>query len=96
MNTIRALASALLLTISAAALAAPAPVLIQPDAGHGSERTINLQTSEGAACSTPVVGNCGSCAISCPTGKAATCKPGVAVNVQPGASCVTPPECKCQ
>ncbi|GAC1627468.1 MAG: hypothetical protein NVS9B10_16490 [Nevskia sp.] len=97
MNTIRLLASTLLLALSAAAFAAPTPVLIQPEAGHGGgDRTINLQTSEGASCNTPVVGNCGSCAVSCPSGKAASCKPGIAVGPQAGASCVTSPECKCQ
>ena len=98
MNSIRVFASTLLLSLSATAFAAPStPVLIQPEAGHtGSDRTINLQTSEGASCNTPVVGNCGSCAVSCPTGKSASCKPGIAVGPQASASCVTSPECKCQ
>jgi len=96
MNTFRTFTSALLLALSASAIAGPTPVVIQPDSTRGGDHTINLQTSEGASCNTPVVGNCGSCAVSCPTGKAASCKPGIAIGPQGNASCVTSPECKCQ
>lgn len=95
MSSFRALAAVVLLSLSAASLAGPTPVLVQPQASPGSEQTIRVQTSEGASCTTPVVGNCGSCAVSCPSGKAAMCKPGIAVGPQASASCVTPPECKC-
>lgn len=95
MTALRALAAVLLLSLSAASQAGPTPVIVQPDAGRSSDQTIRLQTSEGASCTTPVVGNCGSCAVSCPSGKAAMCKPGIAVGPQASASCVTPPECKC-
>jgi hypothetical protein len=88
---------ALLLGCSVAAFAQQQhnPVLITtPQAGADSN--INLQTNTGSACAAPSVGNCGSCAVTCPTGHAAMCKPGLAVNNQSGASCLNPPECKCQ
>ena len=97
MNVIHrfALLTALIAPLCVAA-AQSAPIIVHSDAGKGSESTINLQSSQGAACASPVVGNCGSCSVSCPTGKAASCKPGIAVGAQAGASCVTSPECKCQ
>lgn len=59
--------------------------------------SIQLQTNTGASCSAPAVGNCGSCAISCPTGQAAMCKPGLAVGKgAAGDSCLQTPECSCR
>ena len=93
----RCVVPVLLLGLSAAAVAQQhAPVVIAAPTVQGSDSNINLQTNTGSACSSPSVGNCGSCAVSCPTGHAAMCKPGLAVNPQPGASCVSAPECKCQ
>lgn len=58
--------------------------------------TINLQTATGASCSAPAVGQCGSCAISCPTGQAAMCRPGLTVGSgKSGESCVQAPDCSC-
>jgi hypothetical protein len=93
------LAPALLLGLCAGALAQQqqrTPVLINTPTAQSSDNNINLQTNTGSACSSPSVGNCGSCSITCPTGHAAMCKPGLAVNGQPAASCLTAPECKCQ
>ena len=73
-----------------------APVVIATPSVQSTDNNINLQTNTGSACSSPAAGNCGSCAVTCPTGHAAMCKPGLAINPQPGASCVTAPECKCQ
>ena len=94
----RLLLPALLLGLSATASAQQqhTPVLINTPTVQGSDNNINLQTNTGSACSSPSIGNCGSCSVTCPTGHAAMCKPGLAVNPQPGASCLTAPECKCQ
>lgn len=93
----RLLLPALLLGLSATAFAQQhTPVLINTPTVQGNDSNINLQTNTGSACSSPAVGNCGSCSVTCPTGHAAMCKPGLAVNPQAGASCVTAPECKCQ
>lgn len=97
MTSLRNLACLLFVSCWAVALAAPnTPVIIQPHGAQHADSTLKLQTSEGAACSTPTVGNCGSCSVSCSTGQSAQCKPGIAVGPQSGASCVTSPECKCQ
>lgn len=94
----RLLLPALLLGLSATAFAQQqhTPVLINTPTVQGTDSNINLQTNTGSACSSPSIGNCGSCSVTCPTGHAAMCKPGLAVNPQPGASCLTAPECKCQ
>lgn len=93
----RLLLPAVLLALSTAAAAQQhTPVLINTPTTQGSDSNINLQTNTGSGCSSPSVGNCGSCSVTCPTGHAAMCKPGLAVNPQPGASCLTAPECKCQ
>jgi hypothetical protein len=94
MNLFRRLVPLVLLA-AACAHADPHPVVVT-DAPRGSESTINVQSSQGTACASPGIGNCGTCSVSCPTGKAAMCKPGIAVNAKLGASCVTPPECRCQ
>ncbi|MDI3259076.1 MAG: hypothetical protein QJR02_05205 [Sinobacteraceae bacterium] len=72
------------------------PVVVGTEAPQGQQTTLNLQSSQGSACAAPTVGLCGSCSVSCPTGKAATCKPGLAVGPQSNASCLTPPECSCK
>jgi len=75
---------------------APNPVVIQHSDHQRGESTLNLQSSQGASCATPVIGNCGSCSVSCTTGQSAQCKPGIAVGPQASASCVTAPECNCK
>jgi hypothetical protein len=94
MNLFRRLAPLVLLA-AACAHAEPHAVVVT-EASRANESTINLQSSQGSSCASPGIGACGTCSVSCPTGKAAMCKPGVAINAKPGASCVTPPECKCQ
>ena len=73
------------------------PVIVKTQAPQNNgTSTLNLQTSQGSACQAPNVGSCGSCSISCPTGKAAMCKAGLSVGRESDASCLNPPECKCQ
>jgi hypothetical protein len=96
MSLLRTLSFGLLSLIAVSAWAGN-PVIVKTDAPKAdSTSTLNLQTSQGSACSAPNVGNCGSCSISCPTGKAAMCKAGMAVGGGSEASCLNPPECKCQ
>jgi hypothetical protein len=91
------LVGAAALLASAVCLAQQAPVIVKSEAPKEGVSTLNLQSSQGSACTTPTVGLCGMCAISCPTGKAAVCKPGMSVGGgAPASSCVQPPECKCQ
>ncbi len=76
--------------------AEPTPVIVKSEAPKEGVSTLNLQSSQGTACTAATIGQCGMCAISCPTGKAATCKPGMSVGGAATASCIQPPECKCQ
>jgi len=100
MTFLRRFTSVFFVAAWAVALAGPSPstnpVVIQHGGQHAGESTLNLQSSQGASCTTPVVGNCGSCSVSCTTGQAAQCKPGIAVGPQPGASCVSAPDCNCK
>lgn len=100
MTFLRRFTSVFFVAAWAVALASPSttgnPVLIQPGVVPAGQSTLNLQSSQGAACSTAVVGNCGSCSVSCTTGQSAQCKPGIAVGPQAGASCVTAPDCNCK
>jgi len=87
--------AALLLAFAGAAVAGTTPVIVGAEPAGGSTSTLNLQTSQGVGCAAPVVGLCGSCSVSCPSGSAAYCKPGLAVGGQASASCLQPPECRC-
>lgn len=88
---------AAVLLASTACLAQKTPVIVKSEAPKEGISTLNLQSSQGSACTTPTVGLCGMCSISCPTGKAAVCKPGMSVGGgTPTSSCVQPPDCKCQ
>ena len=94
MSLLRTLSFGLLSLLAVSAWAGD-PVIVKTDVPKG-DSTLNLQTSQGSSCQTPSVGACGSCSISCPTGKAAMCKAGMAVGKDSDASCLNPPECKCQ
>lgn len=92
----RVIVASLFALASTAAWSAPAPVIVKQHAPAGADTNLNIQSTSGSACSSPSIGNCGSCSVACPTGQAAMCKPGMAVNAAPGASCVAPPECACK
>lgn len=82
--------------VALAGPSAPNPVIIQHGGQPQAQSTLNLQSSQGASCATPAIGNCGSCSVSCTTGQSAQCKPGIAVGPQANASCATAPECNCK
>lgn len=80
-----------------AAAAEPPPLVLTKEVpSKAGETTLNLQSSPAAFCAVPAAGQCGSCSITCPTGKAAQCKPGLTVSGHSdNASCLSPPECSC-
>lgn len=87
-----------LLTAIAASAAEPV-VILHDDAarsGKSGDKIFDIRQNAGSRCEATAVGSCGSCAVSCPVGEAATCRPGKAVGKTADASCVTEPSCTCK
>ena len=86
--------TAMLLQVGAAIAADPL-VVVHGAAPSSGESTLNFRNEQPAACSTPGVGDCGTCSVSCATGQAAMCKPGkVSVAIGDG-TCQREPMCRC-
>ena len=98
MNILRTLFLGILLISTSAAWAAEPVVVLQGNARQNltTPNTVDIQQNTGSRCEARAVGNCGSCAVSCPVGQAATCKPGRAVGRDSEASCTTEPSCTCK
>lgn len=98
MNTFRNLLAAFSLLLAGAAWAAEPVVLVNGNGGQNisAPNSIDIQQNSGSRCEARAVGNCGSCAVSCPVGQSASCKPGRAVGRDIEASCTTEPSCSCK
>ncbi|PTU32940.1 hypothetical protein [Stenotrophobium rhamnosiphilum] len=98
MNIFRSLFLGLSLLLAGAAFAAEPVVLLNGNTSQNitAPNTVDIQQNTGSRCEARPVGNCGSCAVSCPVGKAAICKPGRAVGKDIEASCTTDPSCVCK
>ena len=81
------------------ALAAEPVVILHDDAVKASPQhgnVVDIRQNAGSRCESPAIGACGSCAVSCPVGEAATCRPGRAVGKGTDASCIVDPSCVCK
>lgn len=99
MNFPRTLFLGLALLLCGAATAAEPVVILHDDATRSDARhgnAVEIQQNYGARCEAPALGSCGSCAVSCPVGQAATCRPGKAVGKGEDASCLREPACTCR
>ena len=99
MILVRALLISSFLLVAFSAAAAEPVVVLHDDAMHGGksgDQILDIRQNAGSRCEAHAVGNCGSCAVSCPVGEAATCRPGKAVGKAEDASCVTEPSCNCK
>ena len=73
--------------------AEPIVVLQNPQARGDSSFSYRQEFT--ASCSSPGVGDCSSCTVSCPVGAAATCKPGKISAAMGDGSCQREPSCTC-
>jgi len=98
MNILRSFLMGLSLIIASTAWSAEPVVVLHGNSSQSmtAPNTVDIQQNMGSRCEARAVGNCSSCAISCPVGQAATCKPGRAVGRDVEASCTTEPSCSCK
>ena len=98
MNHIRKLLISIALLTTLAAAATEPVIVLHDDAARSSSggKILDIRQNAGSRCESPAIGSCGSCAVSCPVGEAATCRPGKAVGKTEDASCVTEPSCNCK
>lgn len=98
MIILRTLLLGLSLVAVSAGWAAEPVVVLQGNAHQNltTPSSVDIQQNTGSRCEARAVGNCGSCAVSCPVGQAATCKPGRAVGKDVDATCTTDPSCTCK
>jgi hypothetical protein len=99
MNFLRTLLLGLSLVMAGAAWSAEPVVVLQGNSSQNPtapSNSVDIQQNTGSRCEARAVGNCGSCAVSCPVGQSATCKPGRAVGKDADASCTTDPSCTCK
>lgn len=73
--------------------AEPIVVLQNPQARGDSSFSYRQEFT--ASCSSPGIGDCSSCTVSCPVGTAATCKPGKISAAMGDGSCQREPSCTC-
>ncbi len=99
MKILHALFLGLALAASGAAWPAEPVVVLHGNTSQNltaPPNSVDIQQNTGSRCESRAVGNCGSCAVSCPVGQAATCKAGRAVGRDADASCTTEPSCTCK
>lgn len=75
-------------------LAADPIVVLQNPQARG-DSSFSYRQEFNASCAVPGVGDCASCAVSCPVGTAAVCKPGKVSTAMGDGSCQREPSCTC-
>lgn len=97
MNLFRTARLLLILSTLGGGLASAAePVVVLHGSAVPGDSRFSLRDEPSASCSSPGVGDCGSCSVSCPQGQAAVCKPGKVQALVGDGSCQREPVCRCE